>query len=57
VDISKVSPYYSINPTDPDVWHDHDDCPSGQQIPAKNKRQGEGPNDSYRKCEHCRAMD
>jgi len=54
--MAKVSPYYSINPTDPDVWHDHDDCPSGQQIPATNKRPGKGPNDSYRKCKHCNDM-
>jgi hypothetical protein len=35
-----VSPYYSINPTDPDVHHTHSDCISGQQIPAHNKRSG-----------------
>jgi hypothetical protein len=29
----RVSPYYSINPTDPDVHHVHSDCPSGKQIP------------------------
>ena len=29
-----VSPYYSINPSDPDVHHKHSDCLSGKQIPA-----------------------
>ena len=28
--MAKVSPYHSSDPTDPDVYHDHDDCPSGQ---------------------------
>lgn len=46
----RVSPYYSINPTDPDVYHDHDDCPSGVQIPFQNKRQG---TNGYRRCERC----
>lgn len=36
----KVNPYYSINPTDPDVHHDHNNCPSGMQIPEHNKRYG-----------------
>ena len=49
----KVQPYYSINPADPDVHHDHDDCPSGQQIPLQNKRQG---TNGYPRCKHCVAM-
>lgn len=54
--MAKVAPYYSNNPADPDVWHDHDDCPSGQQIPERNRRPGKGPNESYRRCEHCVKM-
>ena len=27
--MSKVSPFYSSNPADPDVWHDEDTCPPG----------------------------
>ena len=46
----KVYPYYSSNPSDPDVHHDHDDCVSGKQIPAKNKMTG---TNGYRRCEHC----
>jgi hypothetical protein len=40
--MAKVAPYHSISPSDPDVYHDHDDCPSGQQIPAHNRRSGTG---------------
>lgn len=32
--MAKISPCHSSNPSDPDVYHDHDDCPTGQQIPA-----------------------
>ncbi len=46
----KVYPYHSSNPSDPDVYHDHDDCVSGLQIPAANKLTGTG---GYRRCEHC----
>jgi len=43
--------YHSINPSDPDVWHDNENCPSGKQIPAKNRRAGKG---SYtKKCQRC----
>jgi hypothetical protein len=36
----RVSPYHSINPTDPDVHHVFSDCPNGQQIPPQNRREG-----------------
>jgi hypothetical protein len=45
--------YYSINPTDRDVYHDHDDCPSGQQIPSWNRRPG---TNNYPRCKHCIEM-
>jgi hypothetical protein len=32
--MSKVANYYSTNPSDPYVYHDHDNCPTGQQIPS-----------------------
>lgn len=51
--MGKVAPYHSSNPADPDVYHDQSECPSGQQIPAKNKLPGTGGN---RKCEHCIKM-
>ena len=50
----KVPAYYSIDPTDPDVWHDHDNCPAGQQIPARNRREGKPA--THRRCEHCIGM-
>ena len=28
--MTKVSSYHSSNPSDPDVYHDHSDCPTGQ---------------------------
>jgi len=49
----RVSPYYSINSSDPDVHHVHSDCPSGQQIPASNKKQG---TNGYRLCRTCSDM-
>ena len=49
----RVSPYYSINSSDPDVHHMHSDCPSGQQIPASNKKQG---TNGYRLCRTCSDM-
>ncbi len=48
--MAKVSPYHSSNPSDPDVYHDHDDCWSGKQIPPRNRLSGTG---GYRKCEIC----
>lgn len=48
--MAKVYPYHSSNPSDPDVYHDHDNCPNGQQIPPHNKRPGEG---GYRRCKRC----
>ncbi|MFW7413473.1 hypothetical protein [Demequina sp. SO4-18] len=50
----KVNPNHSSNPTDPDVYHDHNDCVSGAQIPASNKVSGTG---GYRKCDHCKDLD
>ena len=46
----KVSAYHSSNPSDPDVYHNHDNCPTGKQIPAHNKRAG---TNGYRQCKDC----
>lgn len=48
--MSKVTAYHSSNPSDPDVYHDYDDCPTGQQIPPQNKVPGTG---GYRRCMQC----
>lgn len=50
----ECSSYHSIEPTDPDVYHDYSDCPNGQQIPSKNWRSGDG---GYPRCGSCRRMD
>ena len=39
---------------DPDVYHDHDDCPAGSQIPPKNWAAGTG---EHRLCQLCISMD
>ena len=49
----RVPPYHSTNATDPDVHHTHDNCPSGQQIPAHNKRPG---TNTWPLCKHCASM-
>lgn len=48
--MAKVTPYHSSNPRDPDVYHDQNDCPTGQQIPVSNRVSGTG---GHRKCKHC----
>jgi hypothetical protein len=47
----KVPYYYSTNPSDPDVYHWHDDCPTGKQIPSQNKANGKPA--GYRECKDC----
>lgn len=48
--MTKVNPYHSSNPSDPDVYHDNDDCPAGKQIPSYNRVPGTG---GYRRCQRC----
>jgi hypothetical protein len=52
--MAKVAPYHSSNPSDPDVYHDYDDCPVGKQIPSSNKVSGTGGN---RRCVRCMDKD
>lgn len=47
----KVPYYHSTNPSDPNVYHWHDDCPTGQQIPYSNKAPGKGVGN--RECLQC----
>lgn len=49
--MARVSYYYSTNPADPDVYHWWDDCPTGQQIPARNRAYGRPV--GYRECKQC----
>jgi hypothetical protein len=48
------APYYSIEPTDPDVYHDYSDCPNGQQIKPENKRWG---TNNWPRCGSCERLD
>lgn len=52
--MGKVYPYHSTNLDDPHVYHDHDDCPPGSQIPSWNRASGTG---GYRRCQKCEEMD
>lgn len=52
--MAKVAAYHSSDLRDPDVYHDHDNCPSGQQIPPKNKVAGAG---GHPRCKHCKNLD
>ena len=51
--MAKTAPYHSSNPTDPDVYHDHDNCPTGRQIPSHNRRSGTG---GQRRCKQCQQL-
>lgn len=46
--MSKVSPYHSSNPTDPDVYHVRDNCPSGSRSPRRIASQARETTDSAR---------
>lgn len=48
-----VMAYHSTNPSDPDVYHESDSCPTGQQIPASNRAPGRGTGN--RPCKQCAA--
>lgn len=52
--MGKVGACHSSNRFDPDVYHDYDDCPTGQQIPPANKVGGTG---GSRRCKQCTDTD
>lgn len=45
--------YWSIASTDPAVYHWYDDCETGKQILASNKRTGTNPPSDRRACKDC----
>lgn len=47
----KVSPYHSITPEEPEVYHDDNNCPYGKNIKPENKRSG---TDGRPKCQWCK---
>jgi hypothetical protein len=48
--MAKVSPWHSVRPNDPLVYHDNTNCTEGNNIEPKNRREGTG---SRKKCAHC----
>jgi hypothetical protein len=51
--MAKCDPYHTITVEEPeqrDVYHDHDDCPDGKRIEAKNWRSGK---DGSPRCDEC----
>lgn len=50
----KVKAYHSAHPSDPQVYHDDDECPAGSEIPWWNKQMG---SDQRPRCEHCVSID
>lgn len=48
--MARVTPFYSNNPSDPDVYHDDSECSRGKAIPASNRRAG---TNGYRRCLVC----
>jgi len=54
----KVNPYYSVNeinkPVGDRVYHTHNDCQSGRDIPHHERAAGKS---NYRLCKHCKRLD
>jgi hypothetical protein len=52
-----VAPFNSINevkkPAEGRVYHNNNKCPSGHDIPKKERRPGMA---SYRLCQHCKDL-
>ena len=46
-------PYHSTTPKDPEVYHNHNDCPKGEQISAGERANG---TNGYPHCEDCENM-
>jgi hypothetical protein len=51
--MAKVYPYHTTSQEDPpqrNVYHDHDNCPDGKRILAKNRERG---TDNRPRCDEC----
>ena len=46
----KASPWHSVKPNDPQVYHNNTKCTEGNNIEAKNRRSGTG---GRRLCKRC----
>jgi len=49
----KTKPWHSIKKTDKPVYHDNTLCTEGNNIEAKNRKQG---TDGRPKCDHCKRL-
>ena len=45
-----ATPYYTVEPEIPAVYHDKENCPDGKQILEKNKRYGTDDRDLCKEC-------
>lgn len=52
--VTKVYPYHTTEPETPERYHDHDNCPTGQQILPQNRAPGDG---GRARCYQCRDLD
>lgn len=52
--MTRTTPCHSIEQSDPDVHHDHGDCPNGHQILPVNRRTG---TNNWPRCGSCERMD
>jgi len=50
----KTSPWYSVKPNAPPVYHDNTECHLGNNIERENRRSG---TDGRPKCEVCERLD
>lgn len=50
----EIFAFHSSNPADPDLYHDHDDCPDGSGIASWNRVAGAF---GYHRCPTCRSLD
>ncbi|QNG19087.1 hypothetical protein G4H71_19865 [Rhodococcus triatomae] len=50
----EILAFHSSRPADPDLYHDHDDCPDGKGIASWNRTVGAF---GYHRCPICRSLD
>ncbi len=48
--MSRVTPWHSVKPNDPRVYHDETQCKTGNNIEAENRRSG---TDNRPRCKEC----
>lgn len=48
--MSKVSPWHSVKPNDPQVHHNETQCKTGNNIERENRREGTGGRPLCKEC-------